>query len=201
MLFRSLSNPYVNDYLRQSNELVADRVNGQFSGAGRYGGAGAHTGALTDALARNTTSVMMDQYNRERGNQMQAAGILHNAGFQGASLAPELDRAQLYNADLLGRVGAQRDAMSMADKQAPLRALEWQKGIVAPIGAMGQYGETSQETKPNMFGQILGGGMMGLGLLSGNYGMMGRDRMISSAPGTAATGGWSTNTYRAWPWN
>jgi len=196
-----LNNPYVNDYLRRSNELVADRVNAQFSGAGRYGGAGAHTGALTDALARNTTGVMMDQYNRERGNQMTAANVLHGAGFQGAAMAPQLDQARLYNAGLLGQVGSQREAMDMAERQAPLRALDWQRGVVAPIGAMGQSGQTTQETQPNRFSQVMGGAMMGAGLINPIGRMFsGMGPLISSVPGSAANGGWQTNTYGAWPW-
>jgi hypothetical protein len=163
-----LNNPYISDYLRASNDAVANRVNAQFSGAGRYGGNGAHTGALADALSRNTNQVMMDQYNRERGNQMQAAGILHNAGFQGASMAPQLDQAQLYNARLLADVGAQRDAMAMAEKQAPLRALDWQKGVIGGIGGLGQSGSTTQSTPPNRLGQILGGAMAVGGMLTGN---------------------------------
>jgi hypothetical protein len=86
--------------------------------------------------------------------------------------------------------------MSMADSQAPLRALEWQKGIVAPIGAMGRSGTETKETQPDRFGQVLGAGMMGLQLMT-RMGGNPLGTLISSVPGTAANGGWSTNTYRA----
>lgn len=163
-----LSNPYVADVLRASNDQIANRVNGQFSGAGRYGGGVSHAAALGDALSRNSNTVLMDQYNRERQNQMQAAGILHNAGYQGAAMAPALDQARLWNSDVLGRVGAARDAAATAERTAPMQALEWQRGMVQPIGAMGQSGTVTESASPNRFGQIMGGVMMGAGMLTGN---------------------------------
>jgi len=194
------SNPELMNYINQSNNLVADRVNGQFSGAGRYGSNGANTNALASALSRNTSGILMDQYNRERSNQVSAGNTLLGAGFNGAQMAPALDNATLQNASLLQQVGGMRDALATAERQAPMSALEWQKNMIAPIGAMGQAGNTTETTKSsNPGGTALGIGMAGLGMMTGNPMLMqnGMGTLMSSTGGTAANGGWSTNTYKA----
>lgn len=196
------SNPALMSVLNQSNDLVANRVNQQFSGAGRYGGNGANTTALATAIGANTNGIMLDQYNRERANQLGAANTLHSAGFQGAGMAGQLDTANLSNANLLQQVGAQRDAYETALRQSPLAALQWQSGIINPIGAMGQSGTTNQtqsQTQSNPWGTAIGGAMALGGLMSGNpmLAMNGMGSLIGSSPGTAANGGWSTNVFRA----
>jgi len=126
----------------------------------------------------------MDQYNRERANQVNAANTLLGAGFQGAQLAPELDNANLANANLLQQVGAARDNYSDAVKQAPLNALQWQEDMIAPIGAMGQAGTTTTTTKSsNPPGTALGAAMSIGGLFTGGGlgGLLGA-RLSSAAP-------------------
>lgn len=175
------ANPELMNYVNQTNDLVANRVNQQFSGAGRYGSNGANSGALGTALGQNTSGIMMDQYNRERSNQVAAGNTLLGAGFQGAQMAPMLDEANLANANLLAGVGASRDAYADATKRAPLAGLEWQKNMIAPIGAMGQSGTTTTtQSSSNPLGSILGGAMS----LSGLFGnpLAGLGGLSSAAP-------------------
>lgn len=180
-------NPELMNYINQGNDLVANRVNQQFSGAGRYGSNGANSGALGTALSQNTSGILMDQYNRERANQVNAATTLLGAGFQGAQLAPELDNANLANANLLQQVGAARDSYADADRQSPLRALEWQKNMIAPIGAMGQNGTSTQTTQSsNPLGTIMGGVMTGAGLLGSGGLIPGLGALIGGGASSAA---------------
>ena len=57
-------NPYLTQMLDQSGMDTANRVNQQFSGAGRYG-SGAHTGALTREIGNQRNAALMQNYNNE----------------------------------------------------------------------------------------------------------------------------------------
>lgn len=67
------SNPYIDQMLSLSNRDVADTVNSQFAGAGRYG-SGAYTDVLARQLADNETRARFGQYNQERQYQNNAVG-------------------------------------------------------------------------------------------------------------------------------
>ncbi len=161
-------NPYFNDALKYQLDDVRDRVNQEYSAAGRYG-SNAHTEGLTDGLGQLSVNAMMNNYNQERGYQVNAADRLAGYGFDGANAAGQLDQANAYGANLLGQVGAQRDQHATAAQQAPLRALEYQNNMTVPIAGLGGTSDSTQEQKTpsNTFGQILGGGLTVAGLLAG----------------------------------
>lgn len=171
-------NPYLTQMLDKAGADTANQVNQQFSAAGRYG-SGAHSGTLAKEVGNTRMAALMDNYNRERGYQTQAANTLFGGGFQGAGMAGQLDQANLYDENLLMQAGQMRDQMAMAQQQAPLAALEWQRNQVVPIGGMGgeQSGTSVTRTPANVPGMILGGLQTGLGLFGSPFsfgGGMGR---------------------------
>ncbi len=175
-------NPFFQQALNSQLDNVANRTNQQFSGAGRYGSA-AHTDTLSRNMGELSTNAFMQNYSNERQNQMSASGTLANAGMQAGSIGSQLDQANAYGSNLMGQVGAQRDAIAMAQKQAPLRATEWQAGLTGPIAAMG--GTQTSSTPVDRTGQIIGGVTMAAGLASGN------PMMIAQGAGGVAGGGQS----------
>lgn len=162
-------NPYLQQMLDYANNTTADKVNQQFSGAGRYGSA-AHSGALAREIGAQTTNAMMSNYNTERGYQNAANNTLYGGGAAGGALAGQLDQANLYDENALLQAGQMRDQMATATRTAPMTALEWQKNMVAPIGAMGgqQQGTNVTQTPANIPGMLMGGAMMAGGLATGN---------------------------------
>lgn len=164
-------NPHLRGLLDTIANDTANDVNGQFSAAGRYG-SGAHSGTLGREIGNTRARAMLDDYNIERRNQLSAANQLMGAGFQGAQMAPLLDTANAYGAQMLGRVGEADDAYQMGLLQAPLKAAEWQSGLTVPIAGLGGSSSSYSKTKSrDPMGQIAGGAMMGLGLLGGPAGM------------------------------
>lgn len=163
------ANPYLDEWLKKAGNNTANTVNQQFSAAGRYG-SGAHTGVLAQKIAEQENAARMQNYGQERGNQLNAANLLSSLGFQGANLANSADQAALNQGNVLFGVGQQQDAMTMAQKQAPLAALDWQKGTTVPIAALGSnsQGTTTTTQAANPMGMILGAGMTGLGIATGN---------------------------------
>lgn len=77
-------NPYISGILQSTLNDTTNRVNGQFSSAGRYG-SGNHAGILSKAIADAQNGLMFNNYAMERGNQInavgQASGLM--AGAQG----------------------------------------------------------------------------------------------------------------------
>lgn len=168
-------NPFLSQMLDRAGADTANLVNQQFSAAGRYG-SGAHSGTLAKEIGNTRTAALMDNYNRERANQMSAGNTLFSGGFQGAGLAGQLDQANLYDEGLLLQAGQMRDQMAQSQQQAPLSALEWQRNQIAPIGTMGgtQSGNSTTRTPANVPGMILGGLTTGLGLFGGASGAVGK---------------------------
>lgn len=162
-------NPYLREMLDYANQNTANRVNQQFSGAGRYG-SGAHTGSLAREIGAQTTQALMNNYNTERGYQNAAAGTLYGGGAQGAQLAGALDQANLFDENALIQAGQMRDQIANQQRIAPMTALEWERSQIQPIGSMGgtQQGTSVTQTPANIPGMIIGGGMTALGLYNAN---------------------------------
>jgi hypothetical protein len=161
------ANQYLDPVINKALQDTADKVNSQFSAAGRYG-SGAHTGALTRELGGLDMNARLSNYQTERGNQMAAANSLGSLGMQGAQLAPGADQAAAQMTGYQLQAGQLQDAMDQARRMAPATAAQWQAGLTTPIAGLGgtQTGTTTQN--PSTAGMIAGGGMMGLGLLTGN---------------------------------
>lgn len=163
------ANPYLDRVIGTTQQNTADAVNRQFSGMGRYG-SGAHTASLTRELGNIEAQARLSNYNTERSNQNQAADALARFGLGAGDIAQQGMGAQAQQLGYLNQAGQMQDAMDQSVREAPLRATEWQSGLTVPIAQLGgtQQGTTTQTVKPSIGQQILGGGMMGLGLLTGN---------------------------------
>jgi len=74
------SNPYLENMISDTNQSVADSVNSQFSGAGRYG-SDYHARTLADRIGANENNIRGGQYNTERG-YMDRAAMGNLAGVQ-----------------------------------------------------------------------------------------------------------------------
>lgn len=165
------ANPYFDAALNASRDQIANRVNSQFTGAGRYG-SGAHAGTLTRELGNLEAQARFQNYNTERGAQDAAARTLYGGGFQGASMGGALDQAEINPALLQLQAGNLRDQMLNASRTAPMSALEWQSRMTTPIAGLGGDStstgtQTSQTVQPtNWLTTGLGIGQMGLGMLT-----------------------------------
>ena len=135
-------NPYMDAALKTSLEDTANRVNQQFSGAGRYGSA-AHSGALARELGNIESNARMQNYNTERGYQNAAGNTLFGGGFQGVGAAQAADASRLQQLCALTQSGQMQDAYDQAVRQAPLQAVDWYKSTALPIAGTGQSGTTT----------------------------------------------------------
>lgn len=164
-------NPYLDAAMQRSLRDTTDRVNSQFTAAGRYG-SGAHAGSLTRALGDVESNARMGEYNRERDLQDNAARTLYQGGFQGAGMGGALDSAKLWAPGVQLQAGQLQDQMDNAARTAPMQAAQWLSGMATPMAGLGgtSNNTTDQQTvQPvNRMGQILGGAQMGLGLMTGN---------------------------------
>jgi hypothetical protein len=113
------SNPYLEGMIDKTGRDVTDRVNAQFSQAGRYG-SGAHGYGLTQGLADAENQLLYQNYGAERGMQNQAA-----------TTAPDIQNQNL--SQLLAASGAGAElpytgTNSMANSLAALFGGGTQKG-------------------------------------------------------------------------
>lgn len=83
--------PYLDDIIKKSNADATNAVNQMFSAAGRYG-SGANQGVLANTLANNTASLLNQNYQTERQNQINAANAIQQA--EQAQQAQQLGAAQ-----------------------------------------------------------------------------------------------------------
>lgn len=163
-------NPYFDAAMKPGLDDVTNRVNGQFTAAGRYG-SGNHAAELTRQLGNVEAQARQQNYMSERSQQQQAANTLYGGGYQGANLAGQLDQSSTLPAEYNLKSGIMQDTLANQTKQAPINAVNWQNGIISPMSS--QYGTTtgtSQTVQPvNKTNQWIGAGMMGLGVLGAPF--------------------------------
>ena len=181
------NSPYLDSVLGKSMQDAADKVNAQFSASGRYG-SGAHTGVLSRELGGIETTARLGQYQQERQNQLNSAQLLGNLGLQGAGLSTQADQADANQAGLQLQAGQLRDAMGDATRMAPVNAVDWQAGLINPIAQQGGTETTVSKTKSNPMGMVLGGAMTGLGLMTGNPGLIGAGLGGGGGPSSLGVG-------------
>lgn len=165
----NLSNvaPELQAALARASRDTANSVNQQFAGSGRYGSAN-HAGVIADRVGGIQTNALVDNYNRERANQLTAANTLNSGGYAGAGLAGEIDKARLFTPEMLGQIGAKEDAFALAQKQAPLNAAKYQADMLLPIASLGgQQSSYSKSKTSDPVGTAVGIGMTGLGMMAG----------------------------------
>lgn len=79
-------NPYLDAMIKQMSGGVTDRVNSQFTSAGRYG-SGAHTGVLAEELGNLENSLRYGNYTTEMARRDQAAQAAQQQQNAAAALA------------------------------------------------------------------------------------------------------------------
>ena len=178
------NNPYLDAIIGKSQQEAADRVNANFSSAGRYG-SGAYAGTLGRELSGIGTSARYNDYLQQQNNQLNAINQMAGIGQQGVAniynAGGALNNLQtpLYSdAQTQKGVGAERmdyrQAQIDAANQAPWARVGNLAQIAQGIGSMGGTSSgtsTSVGISPQQYtptpsaGQVaLGAGMAGLGL-------------------------------------
>lgn len=112
------SNPNLQGYFNAAAGNVEDRVNAEFSKAGRYG-SGKHEGVLGRELSRLASSIYGPAYQQERGLQMQAA-----------SMAPIMAAQDYTDLGKLGAVGAMREGKAYEEQQDPYEQIRRYAAII-----------------------------------------------------------------------
>ena len=179
--FLNANNPYLEDALRPA----INQVQSQFSRAGRLG-SGANVGAMTEALA----PVYAQNYDRERGRQMQAQKMLGDLSNQqqrtrmaAAAMAPgtasadydDINRLLGFGAAREGKAGeALRDQMARHDflqNEAAQRLAEY--AAITKGGTVGSTGTTQTPYFSNPTQQAVGNvlGLAGAGKMASDAGL------------------------------
>jgi hypothetical protein len=176
------ANPVLQKYLATISDDVSNRVNAQFTGAGRDL-SGAHMGAVARGISQGTAPVLFDAYNQALAQQAQAIDKIYASGGQSAQQLAGLDQAALANRQ--AGVGAATAALEAANdpynrllaieaqrRAIPLDALQRLTGMVVPIAGLGNTSNSTSTTTStpasNPLQTIVGAGIGAAGLLSGN---------------------------------
>lgn len=176
------NNTALNGYLDTIGSDVQNRVNGMFAAGGRAR-SGANTGTLARGIAEGTAPILAQQYNTDVQRQLDAAGARYGAGNQTAGILSGMGQTDLQNrtagidasaAALANRDAAANQMLSIENqkRQLPIQNYGGILNMLAPIGqAFGTQNSNSTsntETKEDPTRALIGAGVAGLGLLSGN---------------------------------
>lgn len=211
-------NTALNGYLDTIGNDVQNRVNGMFAAGGRAR-SGANTGTLARGIAEGTAPILAQQYNTDVQRQLEAAGARYGAGNQTAGILSGMGQTDLQNrtagidasaAALANRDAAANQMLSIENqkRQLPLQNYGGILNMLAPIGqAFGTQNSNSTsntEMKEDPLRALIGGGVAGLGLLTGGMGGaggfgglgMGNSGLLSGLFGSQQSNPWmvgSTN--------
>lgn len=166
------SNPGMSDILSTLTSNITQGVNGQFAAAGRDF-SGANSQALGRGLTQGLAPVLLDQYNKNRTAQQDAAGNILSAGNTAGGILSGLNQQRLANqgqgvtaagqAVDIANAGANATLMAEAQRRGiPVQALGLLAQIGIPIGALGSQSQGTSTTEKQasgaeQFGQIAGG--------------------------------------------
>lgn len=157
-----MQNPELRKMIDSVGTDTQNRINAMFAGAGRD-----LSGANQESVAKGVTAaqlpIIMDQYNRERAAQADAAKTLHDAEKGVATTSSELDAARLALQRLgidLGdaAIGARDYAanqilnLDQQIKQLPLQDLGLLASILFPVAGMGAQEEGTSKGKSSSSG-------------------------------------------------
>ena len=138
------SNPFFAQTTQTIGNDVENRVKAMYAGAGRDpAGAGNYGYNLARGISEGTVPIYSDIYNRERQNQLAAAGNLYGAGNTTTGVLSGLDQARLANMQAgVGAAGPAVDAQmwgpmqvlqaEAARRNIPLETLARQMGLTLP---------------------------------------------------------------------
>jgi hypothetical protein len=138
------ANPFYSTVADTIGTDVENRLKGMYAGSGRDpAGAGNYGYNLARGIAEGTAPVFQNQYNLERGRQLDAITGMYGAGNTTGGLLSSLDRARLANMQAgIGAADAALNAQMWGPTQMlaveaqrrgiPLQALAAQYGMVLP---------------------------------------------------------------------
>ncbi len=160
--FMAQGNPYMENLRSRITADVMPGINATFSRAGRTG-SNAHGYGLARGLGDAFAPIEYQNYEAERGRQMQAA-----------SMAPSLANYDYQDLAMLRGVGAEREAQEgrqisedMArydfDQNRDARALQEYMGTVLPVSQTGgtSTSTTTQSSQQSPWQTALGAGLIG----------------------------------------
>lgn len=140
-------NTALQSYLSTIGNDITNRVNGMFAGAGRDL-SGANVGALSRGLTEGLAPILLNAYQGERSNQLNAINSLYGAGNNTAGILSGLDQTKLGNQQAgIGVAGQALDANNYEPNQTlaieamrrsiPVRNFSQLLGILGPLGSLG----------------------------------------------------------------
>jgi hypothetical protein len=139
-------NPHYQAAVQNQSDQIANDVQRQFSGLGRYGSA-ANTGALTDQLGKFREQAMSDQWNQNNQNQMAAVGA--KAGLAQQALA---NQQSLYGAGAQTQMEALGARSGLAQQQYANKQ--------SALGQQGQAQLAAVQASPGVYEQMQAGGKL-----------------------------------------
>lgn len=154
------SNPYLSDMFNAMSGDVTDAVNSQFSAYGRTGSP-AHAGVMTKELGNLASQIWGQDYQRERQNQLSAAGQM--PGY--TSAIPGYQQAGYNDLNALAGVGAAREGKAGEtlqdllnrwnfEQESPWQNLTRYAGLAQGIGGMGGTGTNTQTVQMSPLSQL-----------------------------------------------
>lgn len=166
-----MSNPQIQAMLTQVGDDISNRINAQFAGAGRDL-SGANQGAVAKGVSQGTLGLLLDQYNRQQGNQLDAAKTLYGAGSGTATTQAQLDqsRAGLRGAGAAAGQAAlemqNQGANQIVDidqriKMLPYEDLAMLGSLLFPVAGLGEQQSQSGTSVANTTGKSSGFGLSG----------------------------------------
>lgn len=162
------NNQYYQNALQNTLNNVANTINSQFSGAGRYG-SGAHSGVLANKLGQVATEALSNQYNRDVANNLAANAQIDQSNYNQLAGARNFygGASDAYLNQLRG--GTVLDENAQNKLNAAMQAFLEQRNLphenlakyLAETGATANgYGTSTSTTTSKQggnFGRVLGG--------------------------------------------
>lgn len=178
-------NPYLSQAMAAARDDIGREVGGAFS-TGGMAGSPMHQQFLTEAWSKATAPLLFQNYENERQNQQQMAGLspdLANADFSGLNQA--LGAQSVVQQQSQSEIDAKRQAWDLQQSE-PYRRAQAAMGVVsggpAPVLQGGDAG--SRGLVPGMLQGALGGGVAGLA--TGNPYAAGGGAILGGMGGGAA---------------
>lgn len=167
-----MENPQIRAMLTQVGDDIGNRINAQFAGAGRDL-SGINQQSVAKGVTQGQLGLLLDQYNKERSAQADAAGSLFTAGSGTAGQQAQLDaaRAQLrgQGADA-GAKALEMQNQGAADlinldqqiKTLPYEDLGTLGSLLFPVAGLGgqESAKGTSTTKSKSSGFSVGGNLL-----------------------------------------
>jgi hypothetical protein len=156
------SNPHLQQMLSTVGDSVQERINAQFAGAGRDL-SGMNQSAIGRGVTQAQLPLLMEHFNQQQQNQMNAANALYGAGTGTAQVAQGLDASALAgraggipaaeaatNAEMWGPQGIFNLEQLM--QELPAQNLGMLSNLLLPVAQLGQQQTGTSKSSGTSFG-------------------------------------------------